>query len=775
MSVLAEDYILDLQKRAERGELIYIGQSLKRIDDLEKVLGSPVYTNDLIPKNTLYAKLVLSRYPHAWIRSIKVSKATSYPGVRTVLTYMDVPGINESAAIVPDRPLFAREKVRSTGDIIAAVVAEKESRAIEARDLVEVEYDPLKPVFDPMEALSSDAPKIHENGNIAKHIRVAKGDVEKGFNDADLIVENTFRTQFQDAVPMETETAFAIPKDNDRILVIGSMQSPHNTQAGVAKVLGWPLERVEVIQAVTGGAFGPKSDETPIDVASIAAIGALKTGKPVLMSMSRKESMIAHTKRHASVIKHKTGVKSDGRLTASKVEIYLDGGAYASLGVLVIVRATFHANGPYEIPNVLNDGYKVYTNHTYAGSFRGFGAPQAIFAAESQMDEIARKLGIDPLDLRLMNMLRPGKRTSTGQLMDDSCGLPECVDAVVKSSDYRRKVAEYSSQNGKVRRGIGMAILHHGNALGPEGNDYAYVHLSVDKRGTVHLGTGLTEYGTGAISGIAQIASSVLGIPVDYFTIDRPDTDRHKESGPTVASRVTAIGGNAAREAALKLRERINAVASKLLACSPSKVKVVDGYAFSEDDPKKTVSWEEIVKEAFDANIELNVVGYYMAPRCIWDESTGLGSPYNQYTFGAAIAEVEVDTETGIYRVLNYHVAFDVGRAINPKNVIGQIYGGTVQGLGYGMMEELVHINGQVVNPNLKDYYIPTSLDIPDKLVPIIVEKRGAMGVYGAKVIAEPPIVLPAPAIRNAILNATGGSVNELPVTSEKVYKSIEH
>lgn len=771
MSVTVENYITELQRKAELGELLYIGQSLKRIDDLQKVLGSPIYTNDLIPRNTLYAKLVLSKYPHAWIRSLKISAAASHPGVRAVLTYMDVPGINESAAIVPDRPLFAHEKVRSTGDIIAAVIAEKEIKAMEARDLVEVEYDPIKAVFDPIEAMSADAPKIHESGNVAKHIRVAKGNLEAGFNEADVIVENTYRTQFQDAVPMETETAFAIPRDG-RILIMGSMQSPHNTQAAVAKVLGWPLEKVEVIQAITGGAFGPKSDETPGDVASIAALGALKTGKPVLMSMSRRESMIAHTKRHPSIIKHRTGVKSDGRLTASRVEIYLNGGAYASLGVLVIVRSTFHANGPYEIPNVLNDGYKVYTNDTYAGSFRGFGAPQAIFAAESQMDEIARKLGIDPLDLRLMNMLRPGKRTSTGQLMDDSCGLPECVDAVVKSSDYRKKASEYSVQTGRVRRGIGIALLHHGNALGPEGNDYAYVHLSVDRQGRVHLGTGLTEYGTGAISGLAQIASSVLGIPLDYFIIDRPDTDRHKESGPTVASRVTAIGGNASRDAALKLRERIVAVASKLLECPPSKVKIVDGYAYSEDTPGKTVSWDVIAKEAYDASVDLNVIGYYMAPRCLWDENTGLGSPYNQYTFGAAIAEVEVDTDTGLYKILNYHVAFDVGRAINPKNVIGQIYGGSVQGIGYGIMEELVHINGQVVNPNLKDYYIPTSLDIPEKMTPIIVEKQGAMGVYGAKVIAEPPVVLPAPAIRNAILNATGGSINDLPLTSEKVYKT---
>lgn len=774
MSVTVEEFISELQRKAERGELLYIGQSLRRIDDLEKVLGKPIYTNDLLPRETLYARLVLSKYPHALIKGIGVAKALSYPTVKAVLTYQDVPGENISSAIIPDRPLFAFDKVRSTGDIVAAVIAESERRAAEAVELVDVQYEPLPAVFDPLEAMKPDAPKVHENGNIVKHIKVRKGDVEKGFHDSDVIVENTFRTQFQDAVPLETETALAMPKEDGRVLIIGSFQTPHHVQAAVARILGKPLDQVEVVQAVTGGAFGPKSDEVPYDVAGIAAIGALKTGRPVLMSMTRKESMIAHTKRHPAIIHHKTGVKSNGKLMASEVQIVLDGGAYASLGVLVIVRATFHANGPYDIPNVKNDGYKVYTNNTYTGSFRGFGAPQAIFAAEAQMDEIAKKLNMDPLDLRLMNMLRPGARTSTGQLMDDSCGLPECVDAVVSASDYREKRKAYSQQSGKVRRGIGIALLHHGNALGPEGNDYAYVHLYVERNGKIHLGTALTEFGTGAISGLAQIAASVLGVPLDYFVIDRPNTSVHHETGPTVASRVTAVGGNAARDAALKLKERAVAVAAKLLGTSPANVKIVDGVAFDSSRPQRTVSWEEIVREAYDSGVELNVLGYYMAPQCVWDQETGLGSPYNQYTFGAAVAEVEVDVETGQYKVLSYYVAFDVGKAINPKNVIGQLYGGSIQGLGYATMEELIHVNGKVVNPNLKDYYIPTSMDIPDKFVPIIVEKPGSMGVFGAKIIAEPPIVLPAPAIRNALMHALGSGINELPITAEKVYRKAK-
>ena len=771
MSMEVEYLIEQLQKKAERGELLYIGESLNRVDDIEKILGKPLYTADILPKQTLYAKLVHSTIPHGYIRSINAANALNNSKVKAVLTYRDVPGINESSAVIPDRPLFADRKVRSTGDIVAAVLADDFRAATEASQDIKIEYDPLKPIFDPLEAMKEGAPLIHDAGNVAKHMKVYKGDVQKGFEASDIIVEGTYSTQFQDATPMEPELAYAVPKENGNILIVGSMQSPHITQSGVAKTLNLPLSRVEVIQAVTGGAFGPKSDETPTDLGAIAAIGALKTGRPVFVNMTREDSMIMHTKRHPSITRLKTGATADGKLIASQAEMIMETGAYASLGVLVIVRAMFHANGAYEIPNVKNDGYLVYTNNTFAGSFRGFGAPQAFFASESQMDELAKKLNMDPLDLRLINMLRPGKRTSTNQLMDAACGLPECVEQVVAASNYRKKVKEYAEQKGNTRRGVGIAILHHGNALGPEGNDYVYVHLNVDRDGIVYLGTGLTEYGTGAISGLAQIASSIMGCKLDRFRIDRPNSLKHKESGPTVASRTTAIGGNGARDAAEKLRDRLNIVAAKLLDCMTSEVVIVDDIAYSSSAPQKRVGWNEIVDEAYRSGVSLNTIGYYMAPRCIWDEHTGLGSPYSQFTFGAAVADVEVDIDTGVYSVKSYYVAFDVGRAVNPRNVKGQLYGGTVQGLGYATMEELVHKDGRVLNPNLKDYYIPTSLDIPEEFVPIIVEKGGAIGPFGAKVVAEPPIVLPGPAVRNAILNATGWSVDSLPITAEKVWR----
>jgi len=433
------------------------------------------------------------------------------------------------------------------------------------------------------------------------------------------------------------------------------------------------------------------------------------------------------------------------------------------------VRATFHTVGAYEVPNVKADSFLVYTDNTYTGSLRGFGGPQAIFAIESQMEELARKLGMDPLEFRMKNMLVPGKRNATSALMDASCGLPQCLEKVVASSDYRKKAPLYGKQRGGLRRGLGIALLMHGNSLGPEGNDYGAVHMEILSDGTVSVGTGLTEYGTGAISGMMQVASSILGVPLARFKLERPDTSKHRESGPTVASRVVVIGGNASMIAAQKLKAKLVPLAAEMLKAGESEVSIADGVAFTRTRPSVSVKWDDLVAEAYRRGVGLKEEGFFMAPAAPWDTEVGQGTPYVQYTWGALIAEVEVDTETGFYKVLGVHAAYDVGKAVNPGGILGQIYGGTVQGLGYAMMEEVVHKDGQVVNPNLGDYYIPTSMDIPAEFKAFIVEVPGPLGPFGAKIIAEPPIVLPGPAIRNAVLNATGAAVDELPVTSEKV------
>ena len=434
----------------------------------------------------------------------------------------------------------------------------------------------------------------------------------------------------------------------------------------------------------------------------------------------------------------------------------------------MIIRAVFHSTGPYVIPNVKADAYCVYTNNTMAGSFRGFGGPQSHFAAESHMEVIAKKLDMDPLDLRLLNILRPGTLTATSQVVDEACGLEECVKRAAQESEWYRKREQFKQMNGTKRRGLGIAIMYHGNSLGPEGNDYAAVHMQIEQDGTIKFRTGLTEYGTGALSGLIQIAAETMHLPVSHFKLEPPDTDYCFDTGPTVASRTITIGGRASQMVAGKLCQRLKEVAAEMLECSSNEVDSSNDTFYSKSNPKRTVSYHEIVTTAFKKGISLKETGTFTAPKCEYDPETSQGTTYLQYTYGAVTAEVEVDTETGRVQVLKMITAYDIGKAINPLSLEGQIEGGTVQGLGYGIMEEMIHKDGVVQNPSLADYCIPTSLDIPE-IKSIIVEYPGHLGPYGAKAIGEPPIVLPAPAIVNAIDNAIGVRLTEIPATPDRV------
>src|SRR5208337_1895448 len=441
-------------------QLLLVGKNVERLDVLDKVLGKPIYTMDIVPENALFVKVVRSTHAHARLKRIDISKARRYPGVVEVITAKDIPGINESTALLPDKPLLANGKVRFVGEPIAAVASHDPAIADEAVDLVEVEYEPLPAVFSPIKALEPQAPQIHDNGNVAKHVKLRKGNVEDGFRQADLVVEGRYVTQFQEPAPLEPEAGFVIPEPDGSVTCVGSIQSPFHVQTGIAKILSLRPDQVRVIQAVTGGAFGPKSDEMPVDVLGMAALVAVRTRKPAALAYTREESMIGHTKRHPFVTTLKVGVKESGKLTAWEAKLVADTGAYASLGPLVVIRACFHATGPYVIPNVKTDAYCVYTNNTMAGSFRGFGGPQAHFAAESHIDEIAKKLGMDPLDLRVMNMLRPGTLTATSQMVDEGCGLEECVKKATAEADWYNQRRKFQGMNGTKKRGLGIAIMY---------------------------------------------------------------------------------------------------------------------------------------------------------------------------------------------------------------------------------------------------------------------------------------------------------------------------
>jgi len=757
-----------VEKLRQSRQLLVVGKSVERVDSIDKVLGKPIYTMDIVPENALYLKVVRSKFPHALLKRVDVSEARKYLGVAAVVTAQDIPGINESTALLPDKPLLASDRVRFAGEPIAAIASYDPSIAEEAVDLVKIEYESLPAVFSPVDAMKPDALKIHENGNIAKHLKLRKGNVQEGFKQADLIVEGTYKSQFQEPVPLEPEAGFVIPEPDGSVTCVGSIQSPFHVQTGIAKILSLHPDQVRVIQAATGGAFGPKSDEIPVDVLGMAALVAVKTRKPAALAYTREESMIGHTKRHPFVTTLKAGVKKNGKLTAWEATLLADTGAYASLGPLVAIRACFHATGPYVIPHVKTDAYCVYTNNTMAGSFRGFGGPQAHFAAESHIDEIAKKLGMDPLDFRLLNILRPGALTATSQVVDEACGLEESINKAVKESDWYRKREQFSKMNGTKRRGLGIAIMYHGNSLGPEGNDYAAVHMQIEKDGLVRFRTGLTEYGTGAPSGLIQIAAETMHLPMNYFKLEPPDTDHCSDTGPTVASRTITIGGRATQMVAGKLHQTLKEIAAEMLECAAGEVESADAKYYSKSNLERAVSYVEVIEWAYRHGVPLKEAGTFTAPKCEYDPETSQGTTYLQYTYGAVTAEVEVDTETGRVQVIKMVTAYDVGKAINPLSLEGQIEGGTVQGLGYSIMEELIHKDGVVVNPNLADYYIPTSLDIPE-IKTIVVEYPGNLGPYGAKAIGEPPIVLPAPAIVNAIDNAIGVRLNQIPATPDRV------
>ena len=406
-----------------------------------------------------------------------------------------------------------------------------------------------------------------------------------------------------------------------------------------------------------------------------------------------------------------------------------------------------------------------------AGSFRGFGGPQAHFAAESHMDEIAKKLGMDPLELRLINILRPGTLTATSQVVDEGCGLEECISKAVKESDWNNKRQQFRRMNGTKKRGLGIAIMYHGNSLGPEGSDYATVHMQIDRDGTIKLRTALTEYGTGAPSALLQIAAETMHLPLEFFKLDPPDTMYCGDSGPTVASRTITIGGRATQMVAGNFNQKLKEIAAGMLGCPVGEIESVEG-TYRSQSTKHSLSFSDVVAHAYAHGISLKEAGTFTAPKCEYDPETSQGTVYQQYTYGAVTAEVEVDTETGRVQVLRMITAYDAGKVINPISLEGQIEGGTIQGLGYGLMEEMTHKNGVVVNPNLGDYYVPTSMDIPE-MKSIILEYPGKLGPYGAKAIGEPPIVLPAAAIVNAIDNAIGVRLNEIPATPERVLRAL--
>jgi len=764
------DYHKILQNLLGRDEYIVVGRRVTRSDSLDKALGEAKFTADYIQKGATVVKVVRSTQPHAFIKSISIEDALRVPGVLAVLKASDVPGINNIGYALPDQPFLNDKKVHYIGDPIALVCAEDEDAAAEGMDAVNVVYEPLPAVFDVDAALGTEAPRIHENGNLAITTRIRKGDTAKGFVDAVVEVEDTYKTPYQEHMYLETEAAYAIPEGASKTTVIGTMQSPFLVREKVAHILGWSLSQVRIIQALTGGGFGGKDDMGPL-VCAKAALAAVKLVRPAAMIYDRDESAAYTPKRFPAKIKYRSGADNEGRISAVEVDLTLDCGAYANRAPFWLWRQTAHAAGPYYVPNISVDGRAVYTNKVFGGSFRGFGNVALHFAVESQVDRLAGELGMDPVEFRLRNVLKPGLTTTCDQLLDHSVGIEECLCGVAEGANWKR-IREPGKQGSKVR-GVGVGLGYHGISTSRSTPDWSAASLILNEDGTFTYRTGICEMGQGSPTGHAKIVAEILGAPLQTIRIELPDTDSTPDSKPTHGSRGLMLGGTAAADAALNLRQRMVEVAANILNCSIDEIDLRDGKAFKRCNRSEGMSFAELAKELYVRGISPAVYGFYTSPKRFYDPETGLGVNYSVYTFTASIAEVEVDLETGQVEVAKIWPAMDVGKAIDPLMIEGQIHGAVSQGMGFALMEDLVLKDGLVLNPNYKDYIIPSALDTPEIAEPVIVEKPYRNSVFGAKGVGEPAIISVVPAITNAVFHATGVRFNTLPITAERLYARL--
>ncbi len=755
-------------------KLNVVGKPKRRVDAKEKVIGKALYVDDLRFPGMLYGKVKRSIYPRARIRVIDTSKAKALKGVVAVLTAKDIPGKNMVPIIVEDMPLLAEREVRYIGEALALVAASSKRTAEEALKLIKVDYEPLTPVTSPIDALKNTSPKIYGENNIVISYKLRKGDVESGFREADVIIEREYRTGYQEHVYLEPQGIIAVPGPNGSMVIYGSLQCPHYVQKAVSYVTGIGMNKVRVVQVETGGGFGGKED-VPSWVAGYTAVLAYRTNKPVKLIYDREEDILSTSKRHPAIIKYRTGAKKTGELTAVEVKYILDAGAYATLSIPVLWRGTVHAVGPYKCPNIKVDSLAVATNKVPCGAFRGFGTPQVIFAHESQMDLLAEEIGMDPIDLRLKNALEEGDQTATGQVLRESVGLKETIRRAAELSNWHRKRREYSLLKGVKRRGIGISTVFYGVSLGAAGKhlDKAASLVHVFPDGSVVVFQSLTEIGQGQRTVIAQIASESLGVKFEDVYVQQADTSIVPDSGPTVASRGTLMPGMAVIDACKRIKKRLAAVAAEMLNTTPENLVFENGEVYNVYKPGKGMLFKEVVKEAYNRRVNLGAEGWFEAPFTSFNPETGQGEPYFVYSYATHIAEVEVDVETGKVDVLKVTAVHDSGKIINPATASGQVEGGILQGLGYALMEELQEKDGYILNPNLTDYLIPTSMDAPEIEVSFV-EARYSKGPFGAKGIGEPSIMPTAAAILNAVSHAIGVRVFSLPATPEKIYWTIK-
>jgi xanthine dehydrogenase molybdenum-binding subunit len=758
-----------------------VGHSHARPDALGKVTGTLRFADDLAFEGMLYGATLRAAHPHARILSIDTSRAAALPGVRAVLTHEDVPGHNRHGLVIHDWPVLCESKARYLGDAVALVAADSPEIAREALALIYVAYEPLPVVGSAERARQPDAPLVHEEwetGNLLDHIKVRLGDIEQGLAEAEVVIERTYRTPAYDHMFLEPECSIGVPAgydvDHPKLTVYVGSQIPYADRAQIAHALGLDEEQVRVIGTPIGGAFGGKED---IMGQIHAALLAQRTGRPVKIVYNRAESLLAHPKRHATVIRMTTGAKRDGTLTAVRAELVGDAGAYASLSTKVLQRATTHASGPYQVPHVQIDCYAMYTNNPPAGAFRGFGVTQSAYAVESNMDILAHELGIDPFELRRINALRVGSTTSTGQVLRESTGLLDCLDWVQSRVEALSPFTD--PESGNLKSAWGIAAAYKNTGLGGGADDAAGAEVEVYPDGRAEVRSSSADLGQGLQTVLAQCVAEELGLPYEQVGVLLSDTERCPDGGPTTASRQTYITGNAARLAARAMRQRLAAVLAERWDVPPGEI--VFGNAMVARPPREaqggsktllpqaggaggtllTASFAQAVQWLIEEGREPRLTYRYHAPAT---KPLGQGGDMHfAFGYSAQAAQVAVDERTGEVRVLRLIAACDAGRAINPQGVLGQIEGGLVMGIGTALSEAYRIEEGVPQTRRWRDYRIPLIGQMP-AIETHIVEHPTAEGPYGAKGIGELPSIPTAPAICNAIYSAVGVRAQALPV-----------
>ena len=744
-----------------------IGTAVLRPDAIDKVRGEARFVDDLAFPGMLHAAVIRSTVPHAKICKLDLKSISKHPRVICTLTANEIPGANVVHVIYDDQPALADKVVRYVGEPIALLAAEDRTSANQAMRLATINYEELPAVFDSLKALQLDAPVVavpaatEKAPNLFNAMHIRKGNVARGFAQADIIVEGEYHTGYQEHAYLETQGAIAVPESNGAMAIYGTMQCPFYVQAAVAKVLGLPLSKVRVIQTATGGAFGGKED-VPSLVACLAALLAWKVRRPVKLVLDRREDILTTSKRHPSIVRYKSGAKKDGTLTAIEVDFVYNAGAYQTLSSAVLWRGIIHASGPYRVPHVKVEGRSVATNTVPCGAFRGFGSPQVIFAHESQMDLLADRLKIDRLEIRHRNALKTNDETATKQRLGESVGVAETIEKAGKLAHWKerlQRVETFNAASRDRRRGLGISSVMYGVGLGGKAPflDKAGAYMKLEADGSIGIAVGTVEMGQGLTTALTQIASEALSVPFDRIHLAPVDSSRVPDSGPTVASRGTMMSGLAILDAAAKLKERIHPVAKDLHI------------------PKNEISsrLKEIAQAFWIRNLDPAVEGWAKGAPVDWDEETGLGNAYFVYSYATHIAQVEVDLTTGEASVEDFVAVHDSGRIVNQQLASGQVEGGIVQGLGFALMEEIPQKDGHLMTTGFTTYRIPTIRDIAADTKVAFVEALYPAGPFGAKGLGEVPLMAAHTAVSRAVAQALGAAVNAYPLSLEQVKELI--